>query len=61
MHEFIVAAVTTPLFDLGSALTGMVDQITAQVGAALPVVLPVGGGLIAVGLAWKFGKRFVKG
>lgn len=52
---------TTPLFDLATAVTGAADQVTAQVSAALPVILPVAGGLIAVGIAWRFVKRFVRG
>lgn len=54
-------SVVTPLFDLGTAIQGAVDQVTAQVGASLPIVLPIAGGLLAIGIGWKFAKRFIKG
>jgi hypothetical protein len=57
MHAFVLA---TPLFDLGSAIQGAVDQVTAQVSAGLPVVLPIAGGLLAVGIGWRFVRRFIK-
>jgi hypothetical protein len=56
-----VHSVVTPLFDLGTAIQAAVDQVTAQVGASLPLVLPIAGGLLAVGIGWKFARRFIKG
>jgi len=58
-HAIIMAAV--PLFDLATAIQGAVDQVTAQVAASLPVTLPLAGGLLAVGVGWKFTRRFIKG
>ena len=57
----MIHALTTPLFDLGAAIQAAVDQVTAQVGASLPIVLPLAGGLLAVGIGWKFARRFLKG
>lgn len=51
----------TPLFDLGTSLTDAVSQITAEISGALPVALPVGGGIIALFLGWRIFKRFVRG
>jgi hypothetical protein len=51
----------TPVFDLGTALGDAAAQVTAQVGDALPVALPVGGGIIALFLGWRIFKRFVRG
>ena len=43
--------------DLGTALTGAATSVTTQVGAALPVALPIGGSIIAVVIGWKLFKR----
>jgi hypothetical protein len=59
MH--VLTAAATPLFDLGASIQAAVDQVTAQVGASLPIVLPIAGGLLAIGIGWKFAKRFIKG
>jgi hypothetical protein len=48
-------AVTTP-YDVAPVTDGIVAQITAT----LPIVLPVAGGLIALGLAMKLVRRFSK-
>lgn len=47
--------------DLGSALATAATAVTEQVGAALPVALPVAGAIIAVTVGWKIFKRFVRG
>lgn len=47
--------------DLGDGLTAAGTAITTQVGDALPIALPIGGALLAVGIGWRFFKRFVKG
>ena len=56
-----IHSVVTPLLDLGTAIQAAVDQVSAQVGASLPIVLPLAGGLLAVGIGWKFARRFLKG
>ena len=57
----IIVNTAVPLFDLAAAIQGAVDQVTAQVGASLPITLPLAGGLLAVGIGWRFAKRFLKG
>jgi len=57
----IHTVLAVPLFDLAAAIQGAVDQVQAQVAASLPITLPLAGGLLAVGIGWKFGKRFLKG
>lgn len=47
--------------DLGGSLATAAAAITGQVGAALPVALPVAGAILAVGVGWKIFKRFVRG
>lgn len=47
--------------DLGTALSAAALEIQTQVGAALPVALPVAGAILAVGVGWKIFKRFVRG
>lgn len=54
-------ALADNVIDLGSGLTAAGASITAQVGAALPIALPIAGTLLAVGIGWKFFKRFVRG
>lgn len=47
--------------DLGGGLTAAGASITEQVGAALPIALPIAGTLLAVSIGWKLFKRFVRG
>lgn len=47
--------------DLGASLSTAVTAITEQVGGALPIALPIGGAILAVGIGWKLFKRFVRG
>lgn len=49
------------IFDLSTAISGAVAEISAQVGDTLPVVLPLAGGLLAVTIGWKYAKRFLRG
>lgn len=51
----------TPTFDIASAVTGATGEITSQVSAVLPQALLVGGGLLAVGIAWRQIRKFVRG
>lgn len=51
----------TPVFDLGAALSDAAAQVTAQVGDALPVALPIGGGIMALFIGWRIFKRFARG
>lgn len=48
------AAITADYAALGTAIEG-------EVSSGLAVFLPIGGVVLAIGLAWKIGKRFVKG
>lgn len=47
--------------DLGTALATAATAVTEQVGAALPIALPIGGAILAVGIGWRLFKRFAKG
>lgn len=47
--------------DMSAGLTAAGAAINEQVGAALPIALPIGAGILAVTLGWRFFKRFVKG
>ncbi len=47
--------------DLGTGISSAGASITEQVAAVLPVALPIGGSIIAVGIGWRLLKRFVKG
>lgn len=47
--------------DLGSALGAAATTVTGQVNGALPVALPVGGGILAIFVGWRIFKRFVRG
>lgn len=58
MNAFVTAVGD---IDLGSGLTAAGASITEQVGAALPIALPIAGTLLAVGIGWKLFKRFVRG
>lgn len=49
-----MAAITADYAGLGTA-------IETEVSSGLAVFLPIGGVVLAIGLAWKIGKRFVKG
>lgn len=48
------AAITADYAGLGTA-------IETEVSSGLAVFLPIGGVVLAIGLAWRIGKRFVKG
>jgi hypothetical protein len=36
-------------------------SIQSEISSGLAVFLPIGGVVLAIGLAWKIGKRFLKG
>lgn len=50
-----------PEIDLGAGLTSAAAEITAQVGAGLPIALGVGAAILAVTVGWKIFRRFVRG
>ncbi|HEY4225915.1 MAG TPA: hypothetical protein VGM70_08890 [Pseudolysinimonas sp.] len=52
---------STPTIDLGASLSDAADAVTAQVSGALPVALPIGGAILAIGIGWRLFKRFAKG
>jgi len=58
MGAFLAAG--DPLIDLTGAATSAGAEITTQVGAVLPIALPIAGGLLAVGIGWRLFRRFVK-
>jgi hypothetical protein len=41
--------------------TALGTTIEAEISSGLAVFLPIGGVVLAIGLAWKIGKRFLKG
>lgn len=49
-----MAAITVDYAGLGTA-------VEAEITTGLGVFLPLGGVVLAIGLAWKIGKRFLKG
>lgn len=49
------------MIDITAALTAGGTAITDQLEAALPIALPIGAGILAVTIGWKFFKRFVRG
>jgi hypothetical protein len=53
--------VLTKAIELGTALASAGTAVETQVSAALPVALPVGGAIIAIGVGWGLFKRFVRG
>jgi len=48
------AAITADYAGLGTA-------VETEISTGLAVFLPIGGVVLAIGLAWKIGKRFLKG
>ena len=57
----VLSVLTDGTIDLGTSLAGAGTAITTQVGAVLPVALPIAGALIAVTIGWRYFKRFVRG
>ena len=49
-----MAAITVDYAGLGTSIEG-------EITSALAVMVPLGGIVLAIGIAWKVGKRFVKG
>lgn len=56
----LLAATGDPI-TIGTSLTGAASVINDNVNAALPVALPIGGAILAVGVGWRLFKRFAKG
>jgi hypothetical protein len=52
---------TTPTIDLGAGLDDASTAVTAQVAGALPIALPLGGAILAIGIGWRLFKRFARG
>lgn len=51
----------TPAFDLTAILTSAATTLTAQIGSAAGVAIPVGVAVLAIGVGWRLFKRFAKG
>lgn len=47
--------------DFTGSLSSVSSAVSTQLSSALPYGLYIGGGLVAVFLAWKVIKRFIKG
>jgi len=43
--------------DMGAALSSVASDVTSQIAGVLPVVLPVFGGLVAIGIGLKVFKK----
>lgn len=47
--------------DPGALLSDAITQVGDGVEDVAPKALVVGGGILALGIAWRFAKRFVRG
>ena len=53
--------IETLMTGLNTSISGMADSISTALATNLPVVIAVGSAILAVGVVWRFAKRFVRG
>jgi hypothetical protein len=49
-----------PPIDATDMVTGAIDSVETGVGDNLPAIGALAGTLLAVGVVWRFAKRFIK-
>ncbi|MDA3815155.1 MAG: hypothetical protein PF549_02200 [Patescibacteria group bacterium] len=57
----LLASASTSMAVITADYVALGTSIESEVSSGLAVFLPIGGVVLAIGLAWKIGKRFLKG
>lgn len=56
-----LASLVPSTFDPGTAVTDAINKVGDQLTSVSTPALALGGGVLALGVGWRFAKKFVKG